>query len=82
MPVRLLAYGPIQDYGCYTLSGQSITLRLPVCYGSHNLDMVGYLQVPSNLFRNPRNVIFPAVGVLGTHIWPYDVFLDERCSAK
>ena len=57
-------------------------LRLPACYGSHNLGMVGYLQVPSNLLWNPHNVIFPMVRAPGTHTWPYDVFLDERWFKK
>ena len=43
------------------------------------LDMVDYLQVPSDLLRNPRNIILSMVGVPGTHTQLYAIFLVERC---
>ena len=39
---------------------------LPACYGSDNLGMVDYLQVPSDLFRNSIDVVFTVVGAPGT----------------
>ena len=41
--------------------------------------MVDYLQVPSDLLRNPHNIILSMVGVPGIHTQLYDVFLVERC---
>ena len=73
MPVCLLTYGPIRNYGCYTHSGQSITLWLPACDGSHNLGTVGYLQVPFYLLWGPLDIILPTVGVPGTHTRLYGI---------
>ena len=43
------------------------------------LDMVDYLQVPSDLLRNPHNIILSTAGVPGIHTRPYGIFLVERC---